>query len=458
MVTTPTTPSEVLGFQPNPKQRRFFLSRARYTGYGGARGGGKSWAVRVKALLLALRYPGIRLLLVRRSYGELEDNHIRPLQRLLGDMAVYRESEKSFRFQNGSQLRFGYCDAESDVLRYQGQEYDCIFLDEATQLTEFQFQTFKGCLRGVNDFPKRIYVTCNPGGVGHGWVKRLFIDRRYEGGEKAEDYSFIPADVYDNESLMSSDPDYVRRLESLPYELRQAWLHGSWDVFAGQFFPEWERGIHVCEPFEIPEGWRWYVSMDYGMDMLAAYLIAVDEEGRAHVTAEVYEGRDLGEGHTGLIISEAAEALKALAGERKIYEWLAPPDMWNGRQETGRSVAEIFAEHGIYLTRSSNDRLAGWMAVRERLKVERDVDGRRRAGLCIFSTCPNLIRTLPLLRYDERRPSDCARTPHELTHAPDALRGFCVHWVQRGEAPQAPARTEKLCDRIARQQRQRKRR
>ena len=457
MATTPTTPAE-LSFRPNKKQRRFFLARERYIGYGGARGWGKSWAVRVKALLLALYYPGIRLLLVRRSYGELEDNHIRPLRKLLGELAVYREGEKSFSFPNGSRLRFGYCDAESDVLRYQGQEYDCIFLDEATQLTEFQFQTFKGCLRGVNDFPKRIYVTCNPGGVGHGWVKRLFIERRYEGSERAEDYCFIPADVYDNESLMESDPDYVQRLESLPYELRQAWLHGSWDVFAGQFFPEWERSVHVCEPFAIPEGWRWYVTLDYGMDMLAAYLIAVDEEGRAWVTAEVYEGRDLGEGHTGLIISEAAEALKALAGERKIYEWLAPPDMWNGRQETGRSVAEIFAEQGIWLTKSSNDRLAGWMALRERLKVERDVDGRRRAGLCIFSTCSNLIRTLPLLRYDERRPSDCARTPHELTHAPDALRGFCVHWVQRGAAPAAPARTEKLCERIARQQRQRKRR
>ena len=457
MATTPTTPAE-LSFRPNKKQRRFFLARERYIGYGGARGGGKSWAVRVKALLLALYYPGIRLLLVRRSYGELEDNHIRPLRKLLGELAVYREGEKSFSFPNGSRLRFGYCDAESDVLRYQGQEYDCIFLDEATQLTEFQFQTFKGCLRGVNDFPKRIYVTCNPGGVGHGWVKRLFIERRYEGSERAEDYCFIPADVYDNESLMESDPDYVQRLESLPYELRQAWLHGSWDVFAGQFFPEWERSVHVCEPFAIPEGWRWYVTLDYGMDMLAAYLIAVDEEGRAWVTAEVYEGRDLGEGHTGLIISEAAEALKALAGERKIYEWLAPPDMWTGRQETGRSVAEIFAEQGIWLTKSSNDRLAGWMALRERLKVERDVDGRRRAGLCIFSTCSNLIRTLPLLRYDERRPSDCARTPHELTHAPDALRGFCVHWVQRGAAPAAPARTEKLCERIARQQRQRKRR
>ena len=131
--------------------------------------------------------------------------------------------------------------------------------------------------------------------------------------------------------------------------------------------------------------------LDYsGFGQLAAKLrinlIAVDEEGRAFVTQEVYEGRDLGEGHTGLIISEAAKRLRELAGEKKIYEWLAPPDMWNGRQETGRSVAEIFAEQGIFLTKSSNDRRAGWMAVRERLKVEHSEDGARQAMLCIFST------------------------------------------------------------------------
>ena len=180
-------PDRRFRFVPNEKQRQFFLARERYIAYGGARGGGKSWAVRVKALLLSLEYPGIRLLIIRRTLPELEENHIRPLRALIGSEAEYRDKDKSFRFQNGSLLRFGYCDAESDVLRYQGQEYDCIFLDEATQLTEYQFQTFKGCLRGVNAFPKRLYITCNPGGVGHGWVKRLFIERRFLPGDRGED-------------------------------------------------------------------------------------------------------------------------------------------------------------------------------------------------------------------------------------------------------------------------------
>ncbi len=267
-----------LVIHPNPRQRCFFLARERYVAYGGARGGGKSWAVRMKAALLALCYPGIRLLIVRRTLPELEDNHIRPLRQLLSGAAEYREKDRSFLFPNGSALRFGYCDAESDVLRYQGQEYDCVFLDEATQLTEYQFQTFKGCLRGVNDFPKRLYLTCNPGGVGHAWVKRLFIERSYREGERAEEYRFIPAQVYDNTALMEADRAYVERLESLPHELREAWLHGSWDVFAGQFFPEWDRAVHVCEPFEVSGSWRRYVTIDYGMDMLRS-----DAESQADI-------------------------------------------------------------------------------------------------------------------------------------------------------------------------------
>ena len=437
----PQDPSVLrLSFAPNPKQRLFFLARERYVGYGGARGGGKSWAVRSKAALLALEYPGIRLLIVRRTLPELEENHIRQLRELLPGLHTYSEQKKRMQFANGSSLRFGYCDAESDVLRYQGQEYDVIFLDEATQLTEFQFQTFKGCIRGVNAFPKRLYVTCNPGGVGHGWVKRLFIDRDYREGERPQDYRFISADVYDNAALMASDPGYVQRLESLPAALREAWLHGSWDVFAGQFFPEFRRELHVCEPFPLPPRWRRYVTMDYGMDMLAAYLIAVDEEGTAYVARELYEGRDLGEGHPGLIISQAAAALLALTAGEKVYEWLAPPDLWSARQETGRSVADIFEEHGIRLTRTGNGREAGWLAVRERLRCLPGPDGEPRPGLRIFSGCVNLIRTLPLLTYDEHRPGDCCTEPHEFTHAPDALRGFCTYRALNGlPEPPAPA-------------------
>ncbi|MBN2997558.1 phage terminase large subunit [Ruthenibacterium lactatiformans] len=255
--------------KPNPRQIEFFKARARFIAYGGARGGGKSWAVRKKAAGLALSYPGAGILIVRRTFPELRENHILPMTADLAGIARYRDADKSFTFPGGSRIVFGYCSSESDVLQYQGQEYDVIFMDEATQFTEFQFTTLTACLRGANDFPKRFYLTCNPGGVGHAWVKRLFIDRRYKKAEHPEDYVFIAANVYDNHALMAHDPDYVRMLENLPEEQRRAWLLGQWDIFEGQYFAEFDRNVHVCRPYGIPAHWRRYVTLDYGMDMLA---------------------------------------------------------------------------------------------------------------------------------------------------------------------------------------------
>ena len=426
----------------NERQKLFFMARRRFIGYGGARGGGKTWSVRVKAMLLASRYAGINILIIRRTYPELLQNHILPLQSELNGIARWNDNQKRFIFPNGSNIWFGYCSAERDVLRYQGQEYDIIFIDEATQLTEYQFQTFKGCLRGVSGFPKRMYLTCNPGGVGHAWVKRLFIDRLYRGDERADDYEFIQAKVTDNPVLMEKDPEYIHMLESLPYELREAWLNGSWDVFAGQYFSEWDRDVHVVAPFEPPAWWRRYVTMDYGLDMLATYLIAVDEHDMAYVIREVYQGRDLGENARGLIVSEAAQAVLDMVGGDKVTAYLAPPDLWAARQETGRSVADIFAEHGIALTKTSNDRLDGWMAMHERLRVFEDEHGWPVAKLRIFPGCANLIRTLPQLRYDDKRVNDVAQEPHELTHAADAIRGFCVYWVRAAHIQEAPARMQ----------------
>ena len=200
----------------NPKQKLFFKSKTKFTGYGGARGGGKSWAVQRKAILLACTYAGIKILLLRRTYKDLERNHVRVLKPLLNGFAHYSKQDKLFTFPNGSIIELGYCAAESDALQYQGIEYDVIFFDEATQFTEEQFSMIYPSVRGVNGFPKRIYLTCNPGGVGHEWVKRLFISRKYKDNEKPEDYSFISATVEDNKILLENDKEYVQMLNSLP--------------------------------------------------------------------------------------------------------------------------------------------------------------------------------------------------------------------------------------------------
>lgn len=420
--------------EPNVKQKLFLTAQTRFVGYGGARGGGKSWAVRAKASLLGLHYAGIRMLLLRRTYPELKENHVLPLQSLLRDIATYRETDKVFVFPNGSRLKLGYLDSDGDVLQYQGQEYDVIFMDEATHFTKFMFDVLTACLRGANKFPKRFYLTCNPGGVGHDWVKRLFIDRQYERGENPEDYTFIAARVYDNKALLETDTGYVQMLENLPDNLRRAWLDGDWDVFDGQYFTEFNRNLHVVDPFEIPVHWRRYTAMDYGLDMLAHYWVAVDERNNAYVYRELYE--------SGLIVSQAVERIRETercGKEGEIYTRLAPPDLWNTQSTTGKSTALLFDEFGLPLTRSNNDRIAGWIAVKELLKpvqcCREDGEEERTARLKIFSTCRNLIRCIPLAQYDDKKVNDVATEPHEITHSLDALRYFAISWTYPAEKP-----------------------
>ncbi|MCH5199009.1 MAG: phage terminase large subunit, partial [Oscillospiraceae bacterium] len=212
--------------EPNERQKLFLEEKHKYVAFGGARGGGKSWAVRVKAALLALHYPGIKITIVRRTYPELRSNHIVPFSEMMGNIARYKESTKECVFDNGSVVMFKYAQNEKDMRKFQGFETDVLFIDEATQFTEEQFQKFRACVRGVNEFPKRRYLTCNPGGVGHSWVKRLFIDRAYNENERPDDYAFIKSLVTDNKALMESDPDYIKQLEALPRKLRKAWLEG----------------------------------------------------------------------------------------------------------------------------------------------------------------------------------------------------------------------------------------
>ena len=410
---------------PNPKQQQFMRAKNRFTAYGGARGGGKSEAVRMKAPLLALNYSGAKILILRRTYPELYKNHVLPLLTALDGVAKYYQTHKAFVFGNSSRIEMGYCASDSDVLQYQGQEYDFIFIDEATHFSEFMFSTLTACLRGANAIPKRMYMTCNPGGVGHAWVKRLFVDKDYKNSENPSDYMFITATVYDNKALIENDPEYVRMLENLPNNLREAWLHGNWDVFEGQYFREFDRSVHVVEPFEIPSHWRLYTSLDYGEDMLAHYIYAVDEKANVYVINEIYQ--------PDLIVSDAAEIIISRTKGLRIDRRIAPPDLNQTQSIAGKTTLGLFNEYGLYSTVCSNSRVAGWLALKELLKVTTNKDGKRDAKLKIFASCPNLIRTLPLLQYDTKKIGDAANSPHEITHAPDALRYFAVSYTNAAD-------------------------
>lgn len=396
--------------KPNPKQAEFFASRAKFTAYGGARGGGKSWALRRKLIAICLKYPGAKCLLLRRSYAELKANHLAAFLSEYGSFLVYSEAEKCFCLPNGSRIQFGYCGCDRDVLRYQGQEYDVIAMDEATQLSEYQFQIFKACLRGPNPCPKRMYLTCNPGGIGHGWVKRLFIDREYRDGEKPEDYRFIRALVSDNTYLLERDPEYRKQLEGLPPRLREAWLYGKWDVFEGQFFPEFDSSRHVCRMSEIPRIRNYFLAFDYGFDMLAALLVGVSPGG-----GEVFVLRELCQ--PGLTLGEAAARIAKEFSPYALHYAVASPDLWNRRQDSGRSGVEIMqAVAGMPPMIAADDRrIPGWRVVREYL-------GGEKPRLHICEGCTELIHSMSSLLCDRVRNEDASSEPHAVTHAPEALR------------------------------------
>lgn len=419
--------------EPSPKQKEFLMATAKHIGFGGARGGGKSWAVRAKAKLLAFNYPGIKILIVRRSYPELVNNHINQLRKDLFGFATYKDKEKVFNFPNNSTIQFMYCAKDADLDRVQGTEYDVIFLDEATQLSEHQMKTITACLRGVNEFPKRVYYTCNPGHQGHAYIKRIFIDRQYNEFEDPNDYQFIQSLVTDNKVLMDSDPEYVKMLEALPYRQKQAWLYGDWDIFEGQFFEEFKDApshyedrfyTHVIEPFDIPKGWKIFRSFDWGSAKpFSCGWWALDYDGVLYRILELYGCS--GEPNVGVKwtpdkvfkkIKEIENEHPYLKGRR--IDGVADPAIWN--KETGTSINDMAAEQGVYFNKGDNTRIPGWLQVKYRLNF----DEVGRPMLYVFKTCKDFIRTIPLLMYDEVKVEDLDTELED--HIADETRYMCM--------------------------------
>lgn len=414
------------------KQNLFINSPAFETLFGGAAGGGKSYGQLTDALLYALKYPKSKQILFRSTFADLEKSLIRvSLEFYPKTIATYNSSKHTWKFKNGSIIDFGYIQYENDVYQYQSAEYDVIRFDELTHFTEYMYTYMISRCRGANPYPKRIKSSTNPGGVGHTWVKERFIDIgepntmhkvQLETGEYVTRI-FIPSLVQDNKFMLSYDPDYVKRLDNLPEKERKALKYGDWDIYDGMFFPEFKRRLHVIEPFEIPEHWNRYIALDYGLDMFAVLFIAVDEKGKGYIYNEIYKSN--------LIVSEAAQTLKSYMRGKKFKAIYAPPDLWNRNRDTGKSTAEVFRDNGVFLDKAGNNRISGWLAVKEWLKIrknrnEQTGEVEEISDLKIFNNCLNLIRCLPQLQHDDKNPNDVATEPHEITHITDALRYFCV--------------------------------
>lgn len=444
--------------EPSAKQWLFLRDRHKYVCYGGARGGGKSWGVRVKAILLCENYAGIKVMIVRRSYPELYANHIKPLSEMLrcgsenDALARYNDQRKEIAFPNGSRIIFRYCERERDADRFQGTEVDVLFVDEATHQTESVMAKLTACVRGVNDFPKRVYYTCNPGNVGHEWVKRLFIDRHYKDGESPEEYSFIQAGVRDNVALMKAQPGYIKQLEALPAKQRAAWLDGDWDVFEGAFFDDFRvtpdikaaraagcdlspeemrqqhKWVHVIPAFDInagaSRGWNIIRSYDFGYAKpFSCAWWAVDYEGVLYRILEWYGCTDTP--NEGIRYTPEQQFAEIARIERE-HPWLkgkridgvADPSIWDASR--GESIAETAAKYRVWFSPGDNERIPGWMQCHYRLQF----DNEGYARMYVFDTCEAFIRTVPLMQHSVHKPEDLDTTQED--HVCDEWRYTCM--------------------------------
>jgi hypothetical protein len=423
--------------QPKQQRAEDLTRECDEVGYGGAAGGGKSdWGL-WHIYELSKRVPKHRSLVLRTVLPELKRTLIaRSLEKFDPAEAHYRPGDKEWRFENGSVIEFGYLDKDDDVYQYKSAEYDCIFFDEATELSAFQYDYLKSRCRttrwkrSLGAWPHIINAT-NPGGKGHGWYKERFVVGTGHGERvntvEFEDpitkriagtrsLGFVPATLHDNAFI---DPGYKLNLLALGgVEMRQLYL-GDWDVFAGQFFDQWTHGLHVIRPFTIPKQWRRFRGIDYGYAAPFACLwLAIDPEGLVYVYRENYETRLTARQQAMLVRGSESPA-------EKIDYTVADPSIW-AKQGSGESVAQQYRAAGLLTRKAKNARVDGWSQVREHLRPQ--VPMPDPAGgeeliiprLRVFPGCENLIRTLPLMLHDKDRPEDLDTDLED--HAVDALR------------------------------------
>ena len=439
-----------LTYAPTEKQRKFHESDADEVLYGGAAGGGKSYAICWDAFMRCMKYPGTHAYLFRRTYPEVEMTLVKTMLAIVPkELGKYSSGAHEMKFVNGSVAHFCHLSNEGEgLLKYQGAEIHWLYFDELTHFTKGMYDYLRTRLRAEK---KLGIVPCvraasNPGGPGHAWVKARFVDatgcgkRVREMAVKSEvlgsaavrRLEYIPALATDNPHITQ---DYIIELEQKPRALREALLKGKWDAFDGQAFPEftddpdhYDDGLltHVIRPFPIPYHWPRYVSFDHGYTRPFSFGVwAVDEEGRAYRYKELY-GCVPGEANTGVMLppgeiaQELAGLLKDEFAEGIRPEGIADPAIWD--RSRGMSVEEQIRQvfSGVIFRKGDNTRLPGKMQLHERLKFGEDL----KPMLYVFSNCRDFIRTIPALVYDARRVEDIDTAGED--HIYDETRYFLM--------------------------------
>lgn len=423
-------------------QSAFMTSDAEELLYGGAVGGGKSYALRAWAVRYCMTYPEARVVLFRQTYRQLDETHIIEIKKEVPKaVAHYSASTHDLVFNHTNAiLHLRYCEHDEDARSYDTAEFDAILFDELTHFSQFIYTYLTSRCRSTKDWwpGPRIRSGATPLGVGHDWVKSRWIAKPAGGpgevwqgpvSEGGMTRQFIPARVTDNPTLAKADPQYMERLRALSRDEYRAKALGDWDVFSGQFFTRWDPVIHVIEPMDIPPDWDKYLCVDYGFNApYAALWFARPPETRsAYFYREQY-----GKGITGREQVYRAHQVTLDAGET-IRAVVLDPSMFSKVNVKGERVAALaddwkqaFAGTSNVI-RGNNERISGWRLMREMIEWQERPDGGvlLPPRLFVFNTCTNLVRTIPNLICHETNVEDVDSDSED--HAPDAARYGLVH-------------------------------
>lgn len=415
---------KVPDYTASDRQTVFHTTTADEALYGGAAGGGKTAAIVAEGGTLALEHPGIPIDFFRRTIPELKQSIMVEIYKQFGEyiragFMKWHGQDRYFEMKNGSRLRLNYCDNDADIYRYQGSEMPVLIIDELTLFPSAWIDYLKTRNRTSNpDWPVIFRAGTNPGGIGHGAVKNYFIDVAppetiYVDPDNGRTRIFIPAKV-DDHPLEAFKESYGKVLDAIKNpDLKRALRNGDWDVFAGQVFTEFNRAKHVVEPFQIPDHWTRWRAMDYGNHNSTLWFAQDPYTERVYV----YREQRLDEYQT---VAYKAQTTKDFEAGEEIRYGMADPALWNGSADhddkQGDPIAVMYERHGVKWQPANNDRRAGLAIVHDMLAIA--PDGLPK--LQFFSTCLNIIRTLPALPYDKFKVDDVDTKADD--HDYDALR------------------------------------
>lgn len=441
------------GYIPLPWQWRFHaLAREAdeaggptKIGTGGARGPGKSHAVFSQVTLDDCpRVDNLKCLFLRQTGAAAQESFEDLVLRVLTGRTKYEYTRNVLYFPNGSRVVLGGFHNSKDIDKYIGIEYDLITIEEINQLSRDKVDKLLGSMRTSKpNWRPRLYASFNPGGIGHGNVKEVFVDPYYSKTETKT--RFVPSTYKENPYL---NEEYIDYLEDLGGDLGRAWREGDFSLFFGQYFDEWRNEKHVISPLPIPVTWRKYVCIDYGRTAaFAAYWVAIDYEGRAYVYREYYvTGKDARPNAEEMIKLAADDPINPETGNR--YEAVIIDRQVTQKQGNDMTIKDIIeASETISglgqkltwfdvfptLTPRGGDRVNGWVLFHEYLRWTKDMPPK----ILFFNWCPEAIRTIPTLIHDTHNPEDLDTDGED--HAADSIR-LLLSYLHEGksDAPLSP--------------------